>query len=296
VAVEAQRITVGGLEFSYLAQGEGPLALCLHGFPDSAHTWAKLLPALAARGFRAVAPWMRGFAPTEVPSDGRYQGGALVGDAIALHEAFGGDGQAVIIGHDWGAMAAYGAGAYAPERWRRVVALSIPPLALTSQALSDYDHLRRFWYQFFFLHPVAEDVVAANDLAFIDRLWADWSPGLEAGPPLEQAKAALRPEGHLAAALGYYRAMYDPSAHAPELAELQRALLEPTSQPTLYLHGQDDGCVSADLGQGAEAYLGSGSRRVVIPDTGHFLHLEEPGAVIREIVDFVGADAGVSTG
>lgn len=294
--MEAQRITAGGLEFSYLAQGEGPLALCLHGFPDSAHTWAELLPALAERGFQAVAPWMRGFAPSEVPSDGRYQGGALVGDAIALHEALGGDDQAVIIGHDWGAIAAYGAGAYAPDRWRRVVALSIPPLALTSQALSDYDHLRRFWYQFFFLHPIAEEVVAANDLAFIDHLWADWSPGIKAGQPLEQAKAALRPEGHLAAALGYYRAMYDPSAHAPELAELQRALLERTSQPTLYLHGQDDGCVSAELGQGAEAYLGSGSRRVVVPGTGHFLHLEEPGAVIREIVDFVGADAGVSTG
>ena len=285
--MDPHRITANGLDFAYLAQGDGPLALCLHGFPDSAHTWEELLPALAGRGFRAVAPWMRGFAPTEVPSDGRYQGAALVGDAIALHEALGGDGQAVIIGHDWGAFAAYGAGAYAPERWRRVVTLSIPPLALTSQALSDYDQLRRFWYQFFFLHPLSEQVVPADDFAFIDRLWADWSPGIEPGEPLEQAKSALRPEGHLTAALGYYRALYDPGTHAPELAELQQALLQPTSQPTLYLHGQDDGCVSASLGEGAEAYLGSGSRRVVVPGTGHFLHLEDPGTVIREILNFV---------
>jgi pimeloyl-ACP methyl ester carboxylesterase len=286
--MEAQRIKAGGLEFSYLAVGNGPLALCLHGFPDSAHTWAELLPALAERGFRAVAPWMRGYAPTAVAPDGRYQGGALVADTIALHEALGGDGQAVVIGHDWGAFAAYGAAAHAPDRWRRVVALSIPPLALTSRALFDYDQLRLFWYQFFFQHPLAEQVVAANDLGFIDRLWTDWSPGIDPGEALAQAKAALRPEGHLAAALGYYRALYDPNAHAPELDDLQQALLQPTTQPTLYLHGQDDGCVSASLGEGAEAYLGPGSRRVVVPDTGHFLHLEDPGTVIGQIVDFVG--------
>ncbi len=285
--MEAQRIAAAGLEFSYLELGDGPLALCLHGFPDSALTWAELLPALAGRGFRAVAPWMRGFAPTDVPGDGRYQGAALVGDAIALHEAFGGDGQAVIIGHDWGALAAYGAGAYAPERWRRVVTLSIPPVALTARAVFDYDQLRRFWYQFFFLHPLSEQVVSANDFAFIERLWADWSPGIEPGEQLEQAKAALRPDGHLAAALGYYRALYDPSGHAPELAEIQQALAAPTARPTLYLHGERDGCVSASLGEGAERYLGPGSRRVVVPDTGHFLHLEDPGTVIREIIDFV---------
>lgn len=286
-ALQPQTITAGELEFAYLAVGDGPVALCLHGFPDSAHTWDELLPSLAERGFRAVAPWMRGFAPTAVPPDGRYQVGALVADAIALHEAFGADQEAVIIGHDWGASAAYGAAAHAPERWRRVVTMSIPPLALIAGAVFDYEQLRRFWYQFFFLHPLSEQVVPADDFAFIDRLWADWSPGIEPGQALEQAKAALQPEGHLAAALGYYRALYDPGLHAPELAELQAALLKPTSQPTLYLHGQDDGCVSAGLGQGAEAHLGPGSRRVVVPGTGHFLHLEDPGTVIREILDFV---------
>lgn len=285
--MERKTITAGGLEFAYLSVGEGPLALCLHGFPDSAHTWHKLLPALAERGFRAVAPWMRGFAPTAVPSDGRYQVGALGADALALHEALGGDGEAVIIGHDWGASATHSAAVHAPERWRRVVTMSIPPFALLAGAAFDFEQLRRFWYQFFFLHPLAEQVVPADDFAFIDRLWADWSPGIAGGEPLEQAKAALRPEGHLAAALGYYRALYDPTRHVPELAELQQALLQPTSQPTLYLHGENDGCVSAALGEGAEAHLGPGSRRVVVPGTGHFLHLEDPGAVIGEILEFV---------
>jgi pimeloyl-ACP methyl ester carboxylesterase len=285
--MEPQRIEVRGLEFAYLAVGQGPLALCLHGFPDSARTWEPLLSALAEGGFRAVAPWMRGYAPTDVPADGCYQAGALVADATALHEAFGGDGQAVIIGHDWGAFAAYGAGALAPERWRRVVTLAIPPLALAGRALFDHEQLRRFWYQFFFLHPLAEQVVARDDLAFVDRLWADWSPGFDAGQAPERAKDALRPAGHLTAALGYYRALHDPGAHDPELVEFQQALLEPTAQPTLYLHGQNDGCVSAELGAGAEAFLGPGSSRVVIPDTGHFLHLEAPAVVFPAILDFL---------
>ena len=65
-------ITANGVPFAALADGpnDGPLALCLHGFPDSAHTWRYLLPELAAAGFHAVAPWMRGYAPTAVPADG----------------------------------------------------------------------------------------------------------------------------------------------------------------------------------------------------------------------------------
>src|SRR3954469_14203928 len=99
------RTEVGGVDLAYLEAGEGPLALCLHGFPDTAHTWRHLLPELAGAGFRAVAPFLRGYAPTEVPADGRYQTGALAADAIALHEALGGGSDAVIVGHDWGAMA-----------------------------------------------------------------------------------------------------------------------------------------------------------------------------------------------
>src|SRR4029077_8759931 len=97
-------VTANRLEFAALADGpnDGPLALCLHGFPDSAHTWRYLLPELAAAGFHAVAPWMRGYAPTAGPADGSYGPGALAADACALHEALGGDGRAVLIGHDWG--------------------------------------------------------------------------------------------------------------------------------------------------------------------------------------------------
>jgi pimeloyl-ACP methyl ester carboxylesterase len=105
-AVRSATVRANGLEFGLLAAGSGPLALCLHGFPDTAHTWRHLLPALAGAGFHAVAPFMRGYAPTAVPADGVYQLGALIADAVALHEALGGGGDAVLIGHDWGAEAA----------------------------------------------------------------------------------------------------------------------------------------------------------------------------------------------
>src|SRR5881398_2699652 len=93
-------VEANGLTFGYLETGDpdGPLALCLHGFPDSADTWRHLLPALAGAGFRAVAPFMRGYAPTAIPADGAYHLGALVADAVALHEVLGGDGNAVLIG------------------------------------------------------------------------------------------------------------------------------------------------------------------------------------------------------
>ena len=112
-------VAANGVDFRVLQAGDhGPLALCLHGFPDSAYTWHENLPALAERGYRAVAPFMRGYAPTGLVPDARYHVSALTDDAIALHEALGGDERAVIIGHDWGADAAYGAGALAPARWR----------------------------------------------------------------------------------------------------------------------------------------------------------------------------------
>ena len=121
-------ITINGVEFAYLTAGDaGPLALCLHGFPDSAYGWRLLLPELAAAGYRAVAPFQRGYAPTAVPADGRYQTGMLSVDANAFHEALGNGKPGVIIGHDWGAPATHGAAVLAPERWSKVVSMAVPP-------------------------------------------------------------------------------------------------------------------------------------------------------------------------
>jgi len=282
--------TVNGVRFVYLEAGAGPLALCLHGFPDSAWGWRHLLPVLAEAGYHAVAPFQRGYAPTEVPADGRYQTAALALDACALHEALGGDADAVLIGHDWGAMATYAAAAWQPDLWRRVVTAAVPPANSVASGFLTYDQLRRSWYMFFFQSPLADMVVPMDDLAFLDRLWADWSPGYDAAEDLAHVKDCLRDPANLAAALGYYRATLGNGYQDPALADLQAAGSLPTPQPTLYLHGMTDGCMAADVADGAEAFLpAEGSRVEFVSGAGHFLHLERPDEVNRLIVDFLGA-------
>ena len=170
-AIQQATITANGVEFTYLTAGDGPLALCLHGFPDSAHGYRHLLPRLAAAGYRAVAPFQRGYAPTAIPADGRYQSGVLATDANALHQALGGTSDAVIIGHDWGASATHGAAVLEPGRWRKVVSMAVPPGgAIGMSFLTNLQQIKRSWYMFFFQSPLADLVVPGADLAFIDML------------------------------------------------------------------------------------------------------------------------------
>lgn len=265
-------MVVGDLRVAYLEDGpaDGPLALCLHGFPNCAWTWRFLLPALADAGYRAVAPWLRGYAPTGVPADGRYGTAALAADANGLHEALGGDDRAVVIGHDWGASAAYSAVTAAPDRWSRIVTAAVPPPSTLAAGFLAYDQLRRSWYIFFFQTWMAEVAVPADDLAFVGRLWADWSPGYDASDDLPRVKEALRAPENVAAALGYYRAMFDPTHDsAPD---------GPFSQPWLYLHGADDGCLGVELAP-ADA--------VVVKDAGHFLQVEQPDEFNRRVLEFL---------
>src|SRR5689334_10470390 len=204
--VGSTEIRANGVAFAVLEAGSGPLALCLHGFPDTAHTWRHLLPRLADAGYHAVAPFMRGYAPTAVAGDGCYSLGALIADANALHDGLGADEAAVLIGHDWGAEAAYGAAAFAPERWSRLVTLAIPPLSMDPGLFSDYEQLKRFFYMYLFTQPGAEEMVAAEGMEFLDRLWADWSPGYDAGDDLARVKESLAVRPNLSAAIDYYRA------------------------------------------------------------------------------------------
>lgn len=273
------RVTVNGIEFGYLACGEGgPLAICLHGFPDSAWTWRLLLPALADAGFRAVAPWLRGYAPTGLDPQGRYQNGASVTDVVALHGALGGSDDAVLVGHDWGARIATGAAVMAPDRFRAVVTSAVPPAGAVAQGFMTYRQLRRSWYMFFFQSPLADLVVGMNDLEFIDRLWEDWSPGYDAADDLPHVKAALRDPAHLSAALGYYRATLDAAEHTvPELQAQEDACSGTPTQPHLYLHGVDDGCMGIEVAKLAEPLMQGPNQRIeFIEGAGHFLHLEQP--------------------
>jgi pimeloyl-ACP methyl ester carboxylesterase len=283
-------VTVNAVELAYLEMGSGPLALCLHGFPDSAHTWRHLMPALADAGYHAVAPFLRGYAPSAVPADGRYQTGVLAADAIALHDALDADDQAVIIGHDWGAIATHGAAGHAPERWRSVVSMAVPPGPAVAMAfLTNLDQIKRSWYMFFFQHPFADMVVPANDLAYIDMIWRDWSPGYDATEDLALLKPSLRDPANLAAALGYYRATLGTGFVDPTLDAVQAATQQIPPQPFLYLHGRNDGCMGVEVAEAAAAERPDTMDVALVDDAGHFLHLERPTEVNDLILSHLAA-------
>ncbi len=286
--------TVGGLRMCWLEAGpvDGPLAICQHGFPDTPWGWRWLLPALAGAGFRAVAPYARGYAPSEVPPSHISALSGWVADICDLHDQLGGDHQGVIVGHDWGAMAAYGAAALAPERWRAVVTASVPPASVMGARLLSFDQVKAFWYQYVFLQPTAEAIVSSNNLEFLERLWREWSPSFDPSAEIGRVKAALGSPANLTAALGTYRSMYDLSLQPPELAEAAMAILSPHPQPTLYLHGTDDGCVpNLDLSEVLGA-LPAGSAVEAVEGAGHFLQYEAPRRVTDLVIDFLSCSEG----
>lgn len=285
--ITTHTVTANGIDFTYLSCGTGPLALCLHGFPDSPHSWRHLLPALADAGYRAVAPFTRGYAPTSLAADAMYQTGALSADANALHEALGADSRAVIIGHDWGAPSAYGAAASEPQRWSKVVGMSVPPGPAIGMAFAtNLAQVKRSWYMFYFQHPLSDMVVPANDLAFIDMLWADWSPGHPAREDAENCKACLRAPENLQAALGYYRCTLGAGPRSPRYDEIQAAGSGELPMPTLYLHGTHDGCIGVEVAESVRT-LSPWVTVEVVAGAGHFLQLEQPGTVNSLIVDWI---------
>ncbi|WP_327090651.1 alpha/beta hydrolase [Nonomuraea sp. NBC_01738] len=249
----------------------------MHGFPDTAHTWRHLMPALAERGYRAVAPFLRGYAPTEVTDV--FEVGALVADANALHEELGGDENAVIIGHDWGAYPVYGT----TDRFRRSVALALPPTTWLLDHFFGYEQLKRSFYVFLFQTQLAETAAAMP--GFLDGLWADWSPGYDATDDLAFLRTSLGDPANLAAAIGYYRAMLGTTPSTGRFSTEQAAANQGPDGPILYLHGGRDGCIGADLVRDVE--LPEGSHAEIIEDAGHFLHLERPDVVNARILDWL---------
>jgi pimeloyl-ACP methyl ester carboxylesterase len=296
MAVEIRESTavVGGLRFALLEAGpeRAPLALCLHGFPDSAWTWRHLLPALADSGFHAVAPFLRGYSPTELPREGGFGMEQLADDVVALEDALAGNGDtSVLVGHDWGAAVVYAALRREPERWRCAVAASVPPAGGYSIDAISLAQMRRSWYSFLFQVPdlaVAERLAGADDLALVDSLWADWSPGYDATEDVRRAKDALRPPGHLRAALTYYR---DAPTGVPKEkdAAASQEFLRRLGMPVLYVHGALDGCIGLDAVDLVRPYFPPKMRIAVLEDAGHFVQLEQPGQFNRLVLEFVTA-------
>jgi pimeloyl-ACP methyl ester carboxylesterase len=270
------------LDVTVSGPSQGPLALLLHGFPDAPFTWRYLVPELEAAGFRVAVPAMRGYLPSSGDPTGNYELPALAADCDDIYEQLGGDGRAVLIGHDWGAAIAYVALAASPQRWARGVTMAVPPLPVMAQAFFTFDQLQRSWYMFFFQNALANFVVPADNLAFLDRLWQDWSPAYHDDAHLRAVKEALATPEALQAALGYYRAMFGGnvlSASREDLAPYVAAASATPTQPVLYLHGAEDGCIGADSVGATLSHLAPGSTMHTLANAGHFLHVEAPAEV-----------------
>ena len=250
-----------------------------------------LMAHLADIGYTCLAPYMRGYGGSDASPDGRYRPEDLGADAIALADAFAGDKPCLLIGHDWGAVAAYAAASIRPERWSHLIAMSVPPNPILIRNLRrDPTQLRRSWYLAFFQLPmIPEAVVAQGDLAFIERLWRDWSPGWDIpAQRLAEVKESLRCPGALSAALGYYRelaqkALVDPLGFRQSF----KAAMRPIAVPCLMLSGERDGCIAPTMFEEPGAAFEGRYKLVVIPDAGHFLPMEAPRASFEALRHFI---------
>jgi len=287
------RYHASGMSFAALAWGpdDGPLVLCLHGYPDSSWSWRHLGPALAGQGWRVVAPFMRGYAPTDLAPDACYQVGALARDANESHAALGGDERAVLIGHDWGAVAAYAAAAQRDQPWRRIVTLSIPPPAsIAARPKSAGEALlggRQLIYSSYMLYQQLPVISERSLWWLIPFLWRWWSPGYDGSEDVQRAFAALDSPARRTASLRYYRALFQPGYRSREYAAEQSRVYKRQRCPVLLLHGEDDRCMQAALSERSAALLPEHSEIALIAGAGHFLQLERPDEVNDRIASFI---------
>lgn len=277
---ELKTCRANGIDFSYLEQGKGPLVLCLHGFPDTAWGFAETLGALAQAGFRAVAPFMRGYAPTGLAPDGDYSVLALAQDILGLIDALG-ERDAIVVGHDWGGLAAYTAANLEPSRLRKLVVMSVPHILSTRTTLGQ---LKKSWYVWFFQLPCwPERALVKDNFRFIDRLYGDWSPTWKfTSHATDPVKKALATPEATRAALGYYRAMVRGSTRRLRSVMSQRTLV-----PTLVMAGMQDGSIGIEQFDNVRRAYGTEFHFRRFDNAGHFPHRECFDEFIAQLLTFV---------
>ena len=263
-------VEANGLTFAYIEEGAGPLVLMLHGFPDTAHTWDHLRPLIAARGYRAVSPFMRGYHPTAVPAADPGQE-TLARDVLALISALGAS-EAVLIGHDWGASAVYGAAALRPDLVSKLITVAIPHPATLKPSLRKVWGVRHFAA---YKLPGAAKRFARNNFEALPAIYRRWSPTWT--PPaaeFDAVRECFSSPGSLDAAFGYYRKLSPlPSA----------SLKKKITVPTVVIAGTDDPVAEpSDYRRSARMFKGE----YIVEEVpgGHFMHREHPALFAARVL------------
>jgi pimeloyl-ACP methyl ester carboxylesterase len=276
-------------EISGPAAGEP--VLLLHGWPDSAHAWDRVVPKLVERGCRTIVPSLRGFGETRFRDDATPRTAeptALASDAIALLDALGIE-RAIVCGHDWGARIGYVLAALWPRRVTRLVACSVEYLTgITPGSRLNYEQQRAYWYQWFFASERGREALEDDRRGLCKALWKMWSPTWRFDDAqFEQAARAWDTPDWVEITLHSYRVRWGNAPVSPRYAQLetQWASHPRIGVPTVHLHGQAEGVALASALIDQSGSFSAGYRRELLPGIGHFVPREDPGAVLAAILE-----------
>jgi pimeloyl-ACP methyl ester carboxylesterase len=280
------------LEIAFEDEGprDGSPVLVLHGWPDAPHSWQPVTSRLQAEGWRTITPYLRGSSPTRFLSDKTPRVGAgvaLAQDAIDLADALGID-RFSVVGHDWGARAAYTLAALFPHRIATVTALSLGFQPRAVFKVPKFEQSRRFWYQWFLCVDDGAAKVKADPTGFARIQWDTWSPpGWFDDLEFARTAESFSNPDWVAITLNAYRSRWRAGEEWDSRYDaLQHKLeqIDTIATPTLMLQGASDFCDAPEESEGLEKYFTGGYLRRVIDNVGHFPHREAPGAVVDAVL------------
>jgi pimeloyl-ACP methyl ester carboxylesterase len=262
-----------GIEVQVEGPEDGRPVLLVHGWPDSHRLWRHQVAALTAAGLRTIAPDLRGFGDSDKPADtAAYALPTILGDVMAVLDHLGVE-RAHVVGHDWGAAVAWVVASLVPDRVDRLVALSVGHPSSFAQA--GFLQREKSWYMLMFQFAgVAEQWLSADDFANYRALFAH--------PDADATAADLARPGALTASLAWYRANVPPESLLGPGPELP-----PVAAPTLGVWSSGDNFLTEVSMTGSAAYV-TGPWRYERIDAGHWMQLEQPDAVSRLLVHFLG--------
>jgi pimeloyl-ACP methyl ester carboxylesterase len=270
----------------------GAPAVLLHGWPDDARTWDRLLPALHAAGRRTFVPYLRGHGPTRFRDARTMRSGQLAAlgrDVLDLADALG-LARFAVIGHDWGARAAYIASCLDPARVARCVALSVGWGTNDPQQALSLRQVQNYWYHWYMALDRGGELVREDRRAFTRHIWTIWNPNWRVSEAEFAATAASFDNPDWAeVVLHSYRVRWGLAPTDPAYAEIEQRLAGTPAigVPTLVLHGGGDPCNEPASSAGKERFFTGPYRRVVLDGVGHFPQREAADAVVAAIVPFL---------
>ncbi len=283
VELEHRYADLGDVRLHYVEAGEGPLVLLLHGFPQFWYEWRHQIPALVEAGFRVVAPDMRGYNLSDKPPGVRaYRVELLARDVARLILACG-ERAANVVGHDWGAIAAWIAAMRYPERVGRLAILNVPHPARFLDGLLSPGQLLRSSYVFFFQIPrLPEEVIRAGDFALLrSALRRDpVCPGALTTEDIERYVEAMARPGALTATLNYYRALL---RNPRETWTLMKRI----EAPVLVIWGEKDRFLSRRLADPPLLWVPNLLRVERLPEASHWVTEDRPREVNTLLLDFL---------